>query len=189
MEQTDAAWAAGFIDGEGSIRIRILRGNRNTSYGLALTASQVQRAPLDKLQQLFGGAISLKHPSVRQGPNAAPYYTWMVTGHTAAMAISTLRPYLLVKGEQAVLGLEFQTHTGRGRGGRRLLTADELQVRQLYFDRMAYLNLRFVARRTAAETNPEGASTTSTPCDSPVCNDAKVAEGGRNVRPLKIVNA
>ncbi len=191
MKQTDLAWAAGFIDGEGSIRIRRIPMPKHATpifYGLALTAAQVGRAPLDKLQRLFGGAINLKQPSSRQGPNAAPYYSWMVTGHTAAAAIQAVRPYLVLKGEQATLGLEFQTHTGRSRGGRRALTAGEIALREKYFERMAYLNLRLVARRAAAETKSTGTLSTTTSCDSPVCIDSKDAEGDRNDRPAKPVH-
>ncbi len=187
MKQTDLAWAAGFIDGEGSIRIRRVPTKNVTpiNYSLALTASQVNRAPLDKLQQMFGGCLNLKHPSARQGPNAAPYYTWMITGHTAAAALNSIRQYLVVKYEQAALGLEFQTCTGWSRGGRRALSVEEIDLRKRYHERMAYLNLRYVARRAAAETKSIGAPTTQVPCDSPVCIDGKDAEADRNDRPAK----
>ena len=189
MKQTDLAWAAGFLDGEGSVRIRRLPGamaGRPTFYGLSLSASQVEREPLDKLRGLFGGSIHLQQPSPRQSANASPYYNWMVTGRTAAAAIRVLLPYFTVKRERAVLGLEFQSHI-RTRTGRISIRPEELALREMYFEKMRILNLRLMARRTAAETKSEDSLSPTTRSDSPVCKDDKFAEDVRNVRPLSIV--
>lgn len=189
MKQTDLAWAAGFLDGEGSVRVRRLPGataGRPTFYGLALSASQVERGPLDKLREMFGGAIHLQQPSQRQSANASPYYNWMVTGRTAAAAIRIMLPYFTLKLERARLGLEFQSHV-RTKTGRIPIRPEELALRELYFEKMRVLNLRLTARRTAAETKSEDSLSPTTRSDSPVCKDDKFAEGGRNAHSLSLV--
>lgn len=51
----DIAWAAGFLEGEGSFSIHGL--HRKSIAGIATEATQKQKEPLDKLQKLFGGTI------------------------------------------------------------------------------------------------------------------------------------
>lgn len=94
-EPTDLAWAAGFIDGEGTFYARAQQPSTRTSAHrqLSLAVTQVDRRPLDRLVALFGGRID--------GPyNGA--YRWSVTSHARVRAaIEALYPYLSVKREQA----------------------------------------------------------------------------------------
>jgi len=46
----DIAWVAGFLEGEGNFHADELRS-------VSISASQVQRAPLERLQALFGVAF------------------------------------------------------------------------------------------------------------------------------------
>lgn len=107
------------------------------------------------------------------------------------MILARMLPYLTVKRERALLGLEFQQRVeqavGREIADGRRLTDREMEIRREYFQRMKSLNLRQGAR-AAAETKSESLqSSTAEGCDSPACNDDKVAEHGRNVRALKLV--
>lgn len=73
----DIAWAAGFIEGEGSF---YHNGN-----SLTIRAAQVQKEPLERLRQMFGGKIG----RYRNG-NHQPIHQWYVHGRRAAGIIMTL---------------------------------------------------------------------------------------------------
>lgn len=71
---TDIAWAAGFLEGEGWLK---LTGRTH----LCLAASQVDREPLDRLASIFGGMVYGPRKTKTQ-----PIYTWQVTGRVRAQA-------------------------------------------------------------------------------------------------------
>ncbi len=106
--QESIIWAAGFVDGEGNIAIQrysSTRGRRHRPcHNLLLQVAQTSLGPLEKLKELWGGRIGeRKHGN----PRRAPIWGWWVSGKDAAQAIAELRPYLLVKREQADIALEF----------------------------------------------------------------------------------
>lgn len=81
--QRDLGWAAGFIEGEGSIAI--YRGGSAQSCGI--NATNCDREPLLRLQQMFGGCIHKKSLGVKN--RQQPYY-WGVYGVRARGVIMTL---------------------------------------------------------------------------------------------------
>jgi hypothetical protein len=77
----DIAWAAGFLEGEGSFE--------RTGSSHRVRAGQVQREPLERLQAMFGGAIK---PQVRRRSHQQAFM-WNVGGANArgvAMTVYTL---------------------------------------------------------------------------------------------------
>lgn len=191
--ELEIAWAAGFFDGEGTVTIRRGRSGKGVygrkTYGLYMRVSQVEREPLDKFTQIFGTGSTSK--SRQYDASRYPYHDWCAAGTSAAMILSRMLPYLTVKRERALLGLEFQqrvqmSRVGRVKKGYRL-SDEEMLLRHSYLLRMRALNLRGAAR-AAAETKSENLQLeTVAGCDSPVCNDDKVAEANRNASPLKLV--
>lgn len=104
MNDTDLAWAAGFIDGEGCISIRT-SGNY---YGCVLTVVQKFPSPLLKLQTMFGGSIAARDKGAA--------YQWRITSNPKVIEVLTLLyPYLLVKKPQAKLVLEDFTLASRNK--------------------------------------------------------------------------
>lgn len=95
----DIAWAAGFIEGEGSF------GHVSTA---CVRAAQVQREPLERLQKMFGGNIRLQKRN-RTNPrnaNSADIWNWYIYGRRAASVIMTILPLLSARRfEQAVAAL------------------------------------------------------------------------------------
>lgn len=80
-------WAAGFLEGEGCFYSSPLgvRAHRNS-----VTAAQVQREPLQRLVNMFGGAIYNVPP---KKPTHAPAFVWTTTGARAvgiAMTVYSL---------------------------------------------------------------------------------------------------
>ncbi|WFU42625.1 hypothetical protein QA640_09275 [Bradyrhizobium sp. CB82] len=76
IETTDLKWAAGFLEGSGSFSF---------TSSLALTGSQADLWPLERLQSLFGGTIK---PSGT--PKNKVVLSWYIHGHRAAAVMMTL---------------------------------------------------------------------------------------------------
>lgn len=66
----DIYWAAGFLEGEGHFRMN--KGSFTCS------ASQVQREPLDRLHDMFGGRMYRREGKVL--PKAQTSYIWLLCG-------------------------------------------------------------------------------------------------------------
>jgi len=78
----DLAWAAGFLEGEGSFQC--------APY-IRLEAAQAIQEPLDRLQAIFGGSISeYRHP---RSPNV-PMFMWRTHGSRAEGIMMTLFLFL-----------------------------------------------------------------------------------------------
>lgn len=74
----DIAWSAGFLEGEGSFG----------HYGsLSVTAGQVQKEPLVRLQKLFGGSLYHRHTS---GFSNRKIWIWSPNAFRAAEIMMTL---------------------------------------------------------------------------------------------------
>lgn len=104
MNDTDIAWAAGFIDGEGCIAIRKRNGKGDKGYVLSLTATQVDALPLLKLSKIFGGAVGGPYGS----QSGRFYHTWTIVGKRAFDALVFMEPYLTTKSDEAHVGMLFQ---------------------------------------------------------------------------------
>lgn len=74
----DLAWAAGFLEGEGSF------GNSGCP---AVTAAQVQKEPIDRLTALFGGSVKLR---TTKGFSTKPIWVWRVNTHRSVEVMMTL---------------------------------------------------------------------------------------------------
>ena len=88
----DIAWAAGFIEGEGSVK-------RGTS--LQICAAQVNQEPLLRLQSLFGGSIT-EHTAAAGKKSRATI--WRVTGARGRGFAMTIYPFLSEKRKEQIRG-------------------------------------------------------------------------------------
>lgn len=136
---TRLAWAAGFLDGEGCIQIskappRLKSGNISPRYMLILSAKNTKLEPILRLKSLFGGRIT---PKQEKG-NKKLIYLWEITGTQMHQALEQLLPYLSCKYEQAHLALEF--HKAIAKGFRQQLTRDQLDFKELCYQKMRVLN-------------------------------------------------
>ena len=94
------AYIAGFFDGEGCIHAR------RSHADLQISIAQNVIAPLEVIAVQFGGAITRR--------NAASIYTWRCPVKSERSFLETILPYLIVKKEQAELGLEWLKCSQRG---------------------------------------------------------------------------
>lgn len=133
--ELDYAWAAGFIDGEGCLRIAYQKGVE--SYCAHLEVGQTREGPLLELQRILGGRV--RHHS-KATEKHATVYRWQIIGANAITAVRHILPYLKLKAPQAQLFLEFQTGVPP-RGGRKPKpTVEELTRRQSLKEQIAFFN-------------------------------------------------
>lgn len=93
----DLAWAAGFLDGEGTFYVG---SNGRGHMRLSVKAAQVQRWPLDRLATLFGGNIYF----CRGGRgNQQDYYVWSLSGAAAAGLMMSLAVLLSPRRRQTIV--------------------------------------------------------------------------------------
>jgi hypothetical protein len=143
LRESDVAWAAGFIDGEGCLHGRTYkqRGAAGLSYQMTLSVNNVDPAPLRKLQSLFGGSVN--GPCYPKG-NRKPVYAWRIGMRKLSAVLPLLLPFPTVKKRQAEIALSLleRMHSARWWLG---LTADEHKIRAQSIDELKALNHRGVA--------------------------------------------
>lgn len=168
MDTTTAAYLAGIIDADGSVGIYITKsGTSYRSHALQVTlAMTVPDAVYLMAAETGSPAV---HKSQRE--NSKLQYAVVIRSDRASVFLQQIVPYMRVKREQALLGIEFQdaktnwSHVGikggYGRGKARL-TEEEWLLRETYRLRMYGLNsgrLGLVPKsRVAAETEWRGSS-------------------------------
>jgi hypothetical protein len=144
IDHTEAAWAAGFIDGEGSISILKHKGRLSRHYIIELQASNTNAGALYRLAALFGGNVT--PPTSDMRGNRKPLYHWLIASEKAASCIEALLPYLCVKCNQAQLALQLQhiieaTKTYHSIS-QQPLGQDELNAREFLYQKVRVLNER-----------------------------------------------
>lgn len=142
------AWAAGFIDGEGTISIkRYFRKRKNDSfvyYQPFISASQAvvgghEKAIL-KMQKIFGGSIA----NYKDKRSSTRYKTmaWSVVSKNALNCIELIYPYLVIKRANADVLIKFYKKRTLSKGGSRnaTLTKKEHKLRESFFIASHLLN-------------------------------------------------
>lgn len=144
ITDSDRAYAAGLLDGEGSIVIRAqhVKKRQYSSFVLRVSITNGFYPIFDWLQARWGGHISWRN---RAAPRR-PCGDWILTSKAAAVFLLDVQPYVRIKHDQVKNGLSFQA-TKRGKGqSRRRLTASECNVGLEYVEQAAALNARSFAR-------------------------------------------
>jgi len=114
MKQTNEikyAYAAGFIDGEGCIRIskRNPRNNRSISYNLLMMIFQKDGQIMDWLIGNFGGLVykRIKDEADQNTYGHGWVYEWRLSERQAYELLKKLVPFLKYKKPQAELAIRF----------------------------------------------------------------------------------
>ena len=95
-----AAYAAGFFDGEGYIHI-------STKGALVAGITQIQPAPLQYMKSIYGGSIG---SGGRCRGRRNPPLKWRVCGSVALVFLWHIRPYLILKADEATVAMDYPTH-------------------------------------------------------------------------------
>jgi len=136
------AYAAGLIDGEGTITIRPRKNPLGTTYHyIGISLSNTEPAMVEWLC-CFGGSVGLQRP---EKANHKALYRWTIDGLAGEGFLRAVEPYLVTKRAQARLALAGRA-TIRPRGSR--LTPELRAERLALLGQMRVLNqrgLEFVA--------------------------------------------
>lgn len=98
----EVAWAAGFLEGDGSFGFTQTRPTQRPY--LRIRVDQVEPSPLVRLQAIFGGST---HISGRRTSAGNAVHRWQVAGARAENVARMLYPYLTdyARGQLAPLNL------------------------------------------------------------------------------------
>jgi len=132
VPETEHAWAAGFIDGEGYLALVKVHGRRSDGYQNRkprIEVCQSELRSLQRLRRLYDGYIL----RLVQRPNRKPVWRWEVT-NTAQVRNTILQvmPYMTVKRRQAALLLKFICLMQPRSGGRRIEGAERRRREALH---------------------------------------------------------
>lgn len=163
------AWAAGFIDGEGTISIkRFFRYRKDRTkyiyYQPFVSLSQAvvggHEEGVIKLQELFNGSIA--HWQDKRPTNRYKTMQWSVVSLDALNCIQKVYPYLVVKQANAKIILRFfkERNKLKGGSGKVKMTDIEFKKRENLFDQSRLLNQKGKLHlQRLSEITPNGDAT------------------------------
>lgn len=143
MRDTLLAWAAGIIDGEGTITI-CDNGNPNQSCRRGIMTPRVLLTMTCKLTvSRFYDIVklgSIRVPTAATSKHKEQHH-WRSGGADAVSVCKILTPYLFTKKVQAEVIVQFSKDCMVSYS-RKLLTEEQRVLRELYLDRIQLLNKR-----------------------------------------------
>lgn len=112
------SYIGGLFDGEGAVVIVRDVDGKSCSYSLRTVIGMVKPEGVQLVHSHLGGQLSLVETK------GSPVWIWTAHSSDAYHFLKTIRPYLLVKTEEAEVGIKFfEEYQGPGRG-RRAATQD-----------------------------------------------------------------
>lgn len=144
MNDLEKGYLAGIIDGEGCVYINKTKvtGRRKTpSYTVKVCVS----ITAESLVEWFKAHAQLTsiHHVPKPGGNRKPKWLCTWNNTAAEWLLETVYPHLVIKQEQAALGLELIRHLQKSKGHRGLTISDEdVAYREGIKQRMSLLNQR-----------------------------------------------
>lgn len=165
MTDPQAAWLAGFIDGEGSLMISRRSRSKCTEWSALLAVSNTDMRLIDRCRLLASGGV-IAHVDMTNRGNAKDAYIWTLKGPRLTAVLDAILPHLVAKRRQAELLIEIRRGTrngarrGRPWGQGTVLSEAQQARRQEIRDEVRRLNqrgrgaakpdyCRMAARRTA----------------------------------------
>lgn len=146
-ESDSVAYAAGLIDGEGSITIQRNESRGSPQYALSLAVEMdlgKSSQSLNTLLWLFGGKVSANRKGRKGGLHAATA-AWRLHGAEAACALAVLQPVLRTKRQQADLMLalfSWESQIATMANGKRQWTPERLDKWRDAYAALRSLNAR-----------------------------------------------
>ena len=130
LTDTELAWVAGFIDGEGCFSIKVSKSwVRGCCVRIQLTNTHLPTLCL--LRRFFGGRVAMH---MKAGPTWRTTFSWEVNGDRADHVAEQILPYLQEKREQAELFREFHSYKGAGKTDRRVeIVAEMKRLKRPFF--------------------------------------------------------
>jgi len=137
----ELAYIAGLFDGEGTVTINVYNAKRPTGTikvkYLQVSLSSTDQNTINYLKETFGGSIF----PVKVVGNRKPQWRWLIVSWAAADILSRLIPYIRIKKEHAIIGIDFQLSLRPG-VARSSLSPDLVEWQEFYITRIRELNRR-----------------------------------------------
>ncbi|MFA5037796.1 MAG: LAGLIDADG family homing endonuclease [Candidatus Izemoplasmatales bacterium] len=158
MNDTTKAYLAGFIDGEGCIRIveckaKWSRGSINPRFREHLQVSNTNFEVMEWIRENFGGCITVKSEGIKKD-GIYRKKQWKICWYDlqAVNLLKLMLPFLIVKNEEARVCIEFSEvkkqqglskdrHT-KGRSGVVAFTDEEINLRRNFAKKLSELKKR-----------------------------------------------
>ena len=166
----DIRYLAGLMDGEGCIAIRLRKDmpkNPRNSYMLVVQISMTHEGVISAIKKSAGGAMS--EIKWHRRMSNRPAYQWRLYSNAAAEFLEKCLPYLIVKKDEALLGISFQKHMNEYLNKTRSLT-QERQEEVWAYRESVYWTMRNLKKVSGALDGMD-ANSENTPC--PVSDDAE----------------
>lgn len=107
----EAAWIAGFADGEANVGLYRRKGTE--AFMPQFQINQTEQGPIDKLTRLVGGCVQKRSP----GGNRKDYFIWTMRREEMRNFIPQILPYLTCKKRQAEICLGYLEVSQRTKNG------------------------------------------------------------------------
>jgi len=137
VKDTDKAYIAGLIDGEGTITIgRRRHGKKSKSpwyYQPIISMGNTNRAIVDFIGERYSGWVMARKPG---NEKYKEWYQWFIRRDNMISFLQDILPYLRFKRPQAEIVLQFPTYRGKGR----LRTKSERQRQDYLYGKIVSLN-------------------------------------------------
>jgi len=109
--ETEKAWLAGFLDGEGTIYIASTKRERS----LFLRIRNTHLPTLNRIKEIFRVGYIGPHSGGQTRLGKKQVYEWYVNDNQARKVLEAVFPYLVTKKAQAEVGIAFQRHKSNRR--------------------------------------------------------------------------
>jgi hypothetical protein len=146
-KDTDLAYMAGIVDGEGCFYMGIIPKKKGDGYvsehyrGL-LKIDNTDYVLIDWLNQTFSGTNSAATRTTSTQRFTREVFSWIATGDRLLDLCEQILPYLTIKKKQCEIMIRFRkTYTERL--GSNKVSKENLEVRQTCFEEIRKLNSRF----------------------------------------------
>jgi hypothetical protein len=129
--ETDYAYAAGLMDGEGSICIRRYDykkpGHNLPAFSLYVEIRMTNKEGVEFIKDTFGGCLTNKGVT----KTGKTIYDWKIYGNKAAAFLENILPYLKCKHRQANVAVKFSMLPNANKENRDALTKQRDRMKNL----------------------------------------------------------
>ena len=141
MEETELAYTAGIIDGEGSIGLYLNRCKKQKDfYQMRVTVRNTNEWLVQRLKITYGGYFyPSRYGDKEMAKNWKPQWQWIIAANKALVFLKLIYPYLRLKKPQAEVAIRFQ-EMRRGQGYH--FTEEETAIAEVERILMGNLNKR-----------------------------------------------
>lgn len=151
--ETQAAYMAGLMDGEGTFFIGNHSGNRKNGdkhFQTVIKIASTDKPLTDWLMETFGGTLNFRTAEKNCKNSRRDVWTWQATSNRLLHICQIILPYLIIKKRQSEIMIEIRNtfsdqHNIKGRQHVQNLPKGVLEHRQQLMDELRSLHIRGVS--------------------------------------------